>query len=105
MSCQNAQELIHGYLDGELDLTRSLEVEQHMHECEICTRAYLSQTTLRSSLKNDFLYYPAPGNLKKRIQSSLRKEAKSELLPRGFGWRVAASGCSKLWQITGRRRF
>ena len=30
LSCQRTQELIHGYLDGELDLARSLEVEQHM---------------------------------------------------------------------------
>jgi anti-sigma factor RsiW len=57
LSCQKAQELIHGYLDGELDLVRSLEVEQHMHECEICARTYRSQTTLRSSLQHESLYY------------------------------------------------
>jgi anti-sigma factor RsiW len=94
LSCQRAQELIHGYVDGELDLVRSLEVESHIHECEICAQAYRSQMTLRSSLKSDSLYYHAPEKLKKRIQSSLRKEAKSELLPRGFNWRwlpVAAS--------------
>ena len=65
MSCQRAQELIHGYVDGELDLVRSLEVEQHIHECEICALAYRSQTTLRSSLKNDSLYYAAPEKLNK----------------------------------------
>ena len=87
MSCQKAQELIHGYVDGELDLVRSLEVEQHIHGCEICERAYRSQTTLRSSLKNDSLYYTASEKLKKRVQSSLRKEAKSEVPQRAFGWR------------------
>jgi anti-sigma factor RsiW len=86
--------LIHGYLDGELDLGRSLEVEQHMHECEICARNYRSLTTLRSSLKNDSLYYTAPEQLKKRIQSSLRKEARSEMAPRGFGWRWLTVGAS-----------
>ena len=92
MSCQKAQELIHGYLDGELDLVRSLEVEQHMHECKICARAYHSQTTLRSSLQHDSLYYPTPGNLKKRIQLSLRKEAKSQVTRRAFGWRWLTVG-------------
>jgi anti-sigma factor RsiW len=87
LSCQRAEELIHGYLDGELELARSLEVEQHMRECEICARAYHTQTTLRSSLKGESLYYGAPENLKKRIHSSLRKEAKSEVFPRAFGWR------------------
>ena len=72
MSCQRAQELIHGYVDGELDLVRSLEVEEHIHGCEICARDYRSQTTLRSSLKGDSLYYRAPEKLQKRIQSSLR---------------------------------
>ena len=87
MSCQKTEESIHGYLDGELDLARSLEVEQHIHGCEICERTYRSQTTLRSSFKNDSLYYAAPDKLKKRVQSALRKEAKSEVPQRAFGWR------------------
>jgi mycothiol system anti-sigma-R factor len=94
LSCQRAQEFIHGYFDGELDLARSLEIEQHMHECEKCARAYRTQTTLRSALKGESLYYHAPEKLKKRIQSSLRKEARSEVSPGGVGWSwltVAAS--------------
>jgi anti-sigma factor RsiW len=94
LSCQRSQELIHGYLDGELDLARSLEVEQHMHECEICARSYRSQTTLRLSLKNDSLYYPAPDKLKKRVQSSLQEEIKSEVSRRAFGWRWLTVGAS-----------
>jgi anti-sigma factor RsiW len=99
LSCQRAQELIHGYVDGELDLVRSLEVEQHIQECESCARTYRSQTTLRSSLKNNSLYYSAPKNLKKRIQSSLRKEAKSEMLPRGLGWRWLTVGASLAFML------
>ena len=87
MSCQKAQQSIHGYLDGELDLAGSLEFEQHMHNCEICARSYRNQIMLRSSLKIESLYYGAPDKLKKRIQSSLRKAAKSEGSQRGFGWR------------------
>jgi len=99
LSCQKAQELIHGYVDGELDLVRSLEVEQHIHECEICARAYRSQTTLRSFVKNDSFYYPAPEKLKKRIQSSLRKEAKSEVTQRAFGWRWLTVGASLAFML------
>ena len=94
MSCQKAKELIHGYLDKELDLVSSLEVERHIHECEICARDYRSQTTLRSSLKNESFYYPAPEKLKKRIQSSLRKEAKCEVTRRAFDWRWLTVGAS-----------
>ncbi len=91
--------MIHGYLDGELDLARSLEVEQHMRECEVCARAYHSQITLRSSLKDESLYYCAPEKLKKRIQSSLRNEAKSEVSPRAFGWRWLTVGASLAFML------
>ena len=89
MSCQEREHLIHGYLDGELDLAGSLEFEQHMHECEICARSYRNQTMVRSSLKVESLYYGAPDKLKKRIQSSLRKEATVESSHRALGWRWA----------------
>jgi anti-sigma factor RsiW len=87
LSCQTAQELINGYVDGELDLARSLEVEQHMEECQVCASAYRNQTALRSAFKNSALYYSAPEKLEKRIRSSLRREAKSEVGRPLFGWR------------------
>jgi anti-sigma factor RsiW len=92
LSCQKAKELIAGYTDSELDLASSLEVEQHMQECQICASAYSSQKALRSTLKNSSLYYPAPEKLRKRIQSSLRQEAKSEARGRAFGWRWLPAG-------------
>jgi len=87
LSCQTAQEFIHAYVDGELDLARSLEVEQHMQECQVCASAYRNQTALRSALKDSSLYHSAPAGLEKRIRSSLRREAKSEVGRRSFGWR------------------
>jgi anti-sigma factor RsiW len=99
LSCQNAQALLHGYLDGELDLARSLEVERHIQECEICARAYRSHTSLRSALKNDSFYHRAPEKLKKRIQSSLRNEAKSEVTPRAFGWRWLTVGAALAFML------
>jgi anti-sigma factor RsiW len=86
LSCQTAQDLIHGYLDRELDLARSLEVEQHMQECQVCASAFRNQIALRSALKDSSLYYSAPRGLEKRIRSSLRREARSEISPRGFVW-------------------
>jgi anti-sigma factor RsiW len=94
LSCSSIQELVHGYLDGELDLTRTLEVEEHMRECKVCARAYSNHATLSSALKDDSLYYSAPDRLKHRIQSSLKKEQKSQVRPRVFGWRWATVGAS-----------
>jgi len=86
LSCQKTEESIHGYLDGELDLARSLEVEQHMEQCEVCALAYRNQTALRSAFKDSCLYHSAPARLEERIRSSLRREAKSEVGRRSFGW-------------------
>jgi anti-sigma factor RsiW len=87
LSCQTAQEFIPAYFDGELDLARSLEFEQHIQECQACASAYRNQTELRSAFKDSSLYHAAPKRLGKRIQSSLRREAKSEVGGRWFGWR------------------
>ena len=94
MSCQRARELIHGYVDGELDSANNLEIERHVQECQVCASTYRSQTTLRSSLRDKSLYYPASETLKKRIQSAVRKEAKSERSPRSLGSRWIAVGAS-----------
>jgi len=92
--CQTTQELIHPYVDGELDLARSLEFEQHMKECQVCADACRNQTALRSAFKDGSLYHPAPEKLEKRIRSSLRHEAKSEVARRSFGWRWLPGGAA-----------
>ena len=87
MSCQITQEFIHAYVDGELDMSRSLEIEQHMQECQACASAYHNQIALRTAFKDSSLYHSAPPRLEKRIRSSLRREAKSEVGRHWFGWR------------------
>jgi anti-sigma factor RsiW len=86
--------LIYPYVDGELDLARSLEVEQHMQECQVCASAYRNQTALRSAFKDSSLYHSAPAKLERRIRSSLRREAKFEVGRRSFGWRLLPVGAA-----------
>jgi len=64
-----------------------LEVEQHLQQCPVCAAAYRNQTVLRSAFKDGSLYYSAPRKLEKRIRSSLRREADSEVSRPSFGWR------------------
>ncbi|MCU1266515.1 MAG: putative anti-sigma factor [Acidobacteria bacterium] len=101
MSCQLTQEFLHAYVDGELDLARSLEVEQHMQNCQVCASAYRNQTALRSAFKDSSLYYSAPEKLEKRIRSSLRREAKSEAGRRWFDWRWFPVGVMALILVLG----
>jgi anti-sigma factor RsiW len=40
VNCPQAQNLIHAYLDGELDLVRQLEIEHHLQECSGCCEVH-----------------------------------------------------------------
>jgi len=66
--------LIEPYIDGELGPLQAAEVERHLDECDYCNLRYRNQLTLRSTLKDESLYYRAPQDLQKRIRGSLRKE-------------------------------
>jgi len=82
MNCKDAQNLINGYVDGELDLVRNLEIEHHIQECALCTQSYKNQQLLRNEIKTGSFYFKAPADLQTRIQLSLRKATKAE----GSAW-------------------
>jgi len=88
MNCQEMNRLIHAYIDGELDLVRSLEVEQHLEHCPSCALMLKNHQRLRSTMTSGSLYYNSPPGLQKRVQSAVRKTVKSErtLWAREWGW-------------------
>ncbi len=67
------QTLIHGYVDGELDLIKSLEIEQHLQDCPACAQAHASLQAMRAAIKNSALYAQAPPDLATRVHSSVRR--------------------------------
>src|SRR2546427_115810 len=94
MNCKDAQSLIDGYVDRELDPVRDLEIEGHLQECAVCSQGYKNHQALRNGLKASSLYFKPPADLQRRIEFSLRKAAKAEAVPRVARWRwlsVAAS--------------
>jgi anti-sigma factor RsiW len=82
MSCQETQKLLHGHIDGELDLLRSLEMDQHLQECAACAQAYTDLQALRMTIKNRAPYFEVPAALRTRIQSSIRQQSKTAFAPR-----------------------
>ena len=36
MTCQEARQLLHAYLDDELDLSTALQLEAHLTDCPAC---------------------------------------------------------------------
>jgi anti-sigma factor RsiW len=86
MDCKNAQTLIAGYLDQELDPVRSLEIEDHLHGCVACSQVYENHQVLSKGLRTGSVYFKAPTDLQKRIQRSVRQAAKAESPPRWLSW-------------------
>ena len=91
MSCQQTHELIHGYLDGELDLVKSLEIEKHLEQCQTCTQNYEALRGLQSRLRDNSLRFDPPAKLEKRLRSALRKETEPRSPIFRWRWAVAAS--------------
>jgi anti-sigma factor RsiW len=72
--CDDNARLLHGYLDGELDLVRSLEIEEHLKTCPDCAQELWNQQTLRKAFRSSSLYDRAPAGLADRIRSSIALE-------------------------------
>jgi anti-sigma factor RsiW len=86
VSCENTQKLMDGYLDGELDLVRNLEIEGHLKECPSCSQVYESQQALRAAIRTGAHYFKAPAELEKRIRSAVRKASKVAPVRRTQPW-------------------
>jgi anti-sigma factor (TIGR02949 family) len=74
MNCEQATDLMDGYLDGELDPVTSQAIEQHLRDCRNCEQTYKTHTALTHAISRGAPYYKAPTGLRERIQSSLRAE-------------------------------
>ncbi len=84
MTCQEIQGLIDGYVDGELDVVRSMEIENHMRDCPECERLHRSYLVLRSTLRSDQLYFRALSGLKKTIHNVLIENSAGETSTRSW---------------------
>jgi anti-sigma factor RsiW len=94
LSCQETHELIHGYVDGELDLPKSIAIEEHLRNCHECTQTYKGIRSLRSAISDEALRFEAPENFADRLRSALRSESKSDLKSGFLRWRWILAGAS-----------
>jgi anti-sigma factor RsiW len=88
VNCDELKPWLHGYIDGELDLARHLEMEDHLRECPACAASLRQLQALKHSLGDAALYHrPADGyGLRQRILVPLRAKHR----PR-FGWMNTAA--------------
>jgi anti-sigma factor RsiW len=82
MSCSEFPTLLHPYLDGELDLVRQVEIEDHLRTCGACSRIHQAQLALRAALKSDELYFRAPAHLEWKVRMATQPAEWKSWLPR-----------------------
>ena len=78
MAHEDNERVLHGYLDGELDLIRSVEFEEHLRTCPDCGRQLHDQQAMRQSLRAASLYERAPQSLEAKIRAQLPREVRSK---------------------------
>ena len=112
MSCTENEILIHGYLDGELDLASALHFEAHLKECADCAQHYENHRALSRTLKKDPFYYRPSEQFEQRIRTALIKSTSGATFPAssirnvtswklpGLSWAfLAAAACLTLITI------
>jgi anti-sigma factor RsiW len=71
MNCHEQPELLDGYVDRELDLSASLEIERHLQTCPACRRRAENLQTLHEAFKSSNLSYRAPDSLARDLRRKL----------------------------------
>jgi anti-sigma factor RsiW len=94
LTCQEAQTLIHAYIDDELDLTKNLETEEHLAGCAACVQAHAGLQAVRTAIQNNSLFFQTPTGLAKRVQSSLRESSRPDRTPGVSSRRLLAVAAS-----------
>ena len=96
MTCEENRIVLHAYLDGELDASRSAEFEKHLEGCTVCVRALEAQESLRSAIQHANLYEPLPGGLEAKIRRQLRGASAASSATKIFAWRWLAAAAALL---------
>jgi anti-sigma factor RsiW len=73
MPCEAFRDLLHAYLDGELDLVHGLEVERHLAGCPACARSCEDMKALGGAMRSLLPPLPPPPSLQQRLVASLRQ--------------------------------
>lgn len=86
MDCRQVETMIGAYLDQELDLRSSLEIEEHLKDCASCAQALAGGQSLKRGLRSASLAYSAPAALRRRVLAATAPRVPSRSSAR-LAWR------------------
>jgi anti-sigma factor RsiW len=67
----HVRNLLDAYLDGELGLERSLEVETHLAACALCRADHEARHAVSAAVKGGAPYYAAPDRLRRSVMAGI----------------------------------
>ena len=98
MTCEDARKLLNAYADGELDVVRGVEIEDHLRGCDACPRELESLRALRAAIAENGAYYDAPDDLAAHVRAAagFRPPAHRNREPHlsRFGWSLIAAAAA-----------
>ena len=71
MDCTLHRYLLDAYLDGELGVDRTLEVEAHLASCQACSSEVQNWKDIRMTMQGPELYHRAPVQLESKLRKLL----------------------------------
>jgi len=93
MEHEEIRELLHPYVDGQLDLLTARDTEQHLRNCADCRGVEQAIRALHDAVANSQPAYRAPSRLRRNVRAALRREAKTT--PKIFSpWLIFATGAA-----------
>ena len=90
MTCKEAADWLDAYIDGELDLTRQLELEQHANACAACAEALRRRRALQGAVRSAGLRFSPSPELEARVRAAVLDRpapAEAPLAPAIPPWR------------------
>jgi anti-sigma factor (TIGR02949 family) len=75
MDCTRTRRLAQAYVDGELDVTSSLALEEHLATCDGCRAHHEALRRVRSAVGRNLALEPAPAELRSRVARQVCAQA------------------------------
>jgi anti-sigma factor RsiW len=96
VDCKEVKALIHPYLDGELDVAHSVEVNQHTNSCASCAQLTERTRAVIAATRTPGLRFTAPPVLAERIQAALAPQPLPRPSSHSRRWQTLAVAASLL---------
>lgn len=93
MNCEQVSCLMHAYVDKELDVLATLDVESHLKSCDACRMKLENERRLSAMIGADASYFRAPDALRQRLSeisaiAAKDKPDRTETRPRFASWAI-----------------